>query len=50
MKPFTLILSGIVLVALVGGFAYVAFRDIPVNQTEIVKQVPQDRFHAAQAN
>lgn len=34
---------------LVAGFAYVAFTDIPVEQTEIVKTIPNDRFFSSSA-
>lgn len=29
-----------------GGFAFIAFQDVPVTQTEIVKDIPADRYLA----
>lgn len=37
---------GTVLLITAGGFVFVAVQDVPVSQTEIVKDVPSERFLA----
>jgi hypothetical protein len=44
MKKLPMIAAAAVVVLLIGGFAAVAFMDIPVQQTEITKTIPNVRF------
>lgn len=46
MKLVAFIL-GAALLLTAGGFAFVAFQDVPVTQTEMVKDIPADRFLAS---
>ncbi len=43
MKIFKLV-SILVFVLLIGGFGYFAFTDIPVQQHEVSKEIPHERF------
>lgn len=44
MKKLPIIAAAVVVVLLAGGFAAIALMDIPVQQTEITKTIPNDRF------
>ncbi|MBU0799877.1 MAG: hypothetical protein KKA05_02630 [Alphaproteobacteria bacterium] len=46
MKFVAIIFAAAALVT-AAGFAYVAMQDVPVQQTEIVKTIPNDRFFAS---
>ena len=43
---FIAFIFGAALLLTAGGFAFIAFQDVPVAQTEIVKDIPADRFLA----
>lgn len=43
---FIAFIFGAALLLIAGGFAFIAFQDVPVTQTEIVKDIPADRFLA----
>lgn len=43
MKLFKLIFS-LIAIILIGGFGYFALTDIPVEQKQIVKTIPNERF------
>lgn len=38
-------ISILLLIGLVGGFAYVTMTDVPVSQTEVSISIPNDRFY-----
>jgi hypothetical protein len=43
---FVAFIFGAALLLTIGGFAFIAFQDVPVAQTEIVKDIPADRYLA----
>ena len=46
MKLIKLIFT-LIIVAVIGGFAYVATTDVPIEQSEISKTISNDRFFDA---
>lgn len=43
---FVAFILGTALLLTLGGFAFIAFQDVPVTQTEMVKDIPAERFLA----
>lgn len=44
---FMAFIFAIATVAVLGGFTFVAFQKVPIEQTEIVKTVPNEKFLAS---
>jgi hypothetical protein len=45
---FVKILLGLVVILFIGGFAFLAFTDVPVQHSQVTKIIPNDRFLNAQ--
>lgn len=44
LKKIPLVILGVTFLALAGIAGYIAFMDVPIGQTQVVKTIPNSRF------